>query len=720
MDEASSLRALAETRRLVAAVARLSTSPAKPTPRPSAPPSPAPGPAAAAQLAAWLVDCRLEPFADALHDFGVVSLSDVTELTEADAAALDIPLLPRRRLFAAAASLPASPPPQLDASASTPAGWLAPLRLAAFGSPLQAAFGVYDVNDLSELSDDDLASVSLPPLAVRRLRAASPPVSLSSLARRAAARAAGAPVASSFCEWLSALRLQRFQPPLAALGVACLADAAEVAAEQLTAPWEGQQQGEQYPPLPSHSHSSHSSLLRTPSEHAQNAPAGAGMGVLAARRCAAAAARAAQLPGEKVPPCDSLCRRRTLAAAAAASSPREWLSCLRLDAFVPFLCGGGGSKSGAKQMDPHLLGLGVWSLRDVSEVTPGDAASAGMPPLQRARFFAAADELASRLGLPPPHHPPPLPANDPSFLHLPPTPYPPLNLSAPAWLDALRLGAFAHGLAELGVDSPPDFAEVSPADLDALRFPPLQRRRFLAASRAARAALLAPPHFHGCGDDETSGASGEAARASASESEHGFLPVVSLPRACDALLALPPSAWLAACRLSRWLPAFERAGVRCAADFADAAAAEDEGGGGSGGSSSYGCVVALPPLPSRRFRLAAARTAAAAAAADAAAADGCDPSGSPPLSWGGALAGAAAAAACSPASPAAWLAPLRIGHHASALLGLGVRTAFEMMEVRLADLTACGLKPLERRRFAAAAAALAATAAANDTALDAL
>jgi hypothetical protein len=58
------------------------------------------------------------------------------------------------------------------------------------------------------------------------------------------------------------------------------------------------------------------------------------------------------------------------------------------------------------------------------------------------------------------------------------------------------------------------------------------------------------------------------------------------------------------------------------------------------------------------------------------------------------------------AQPADWLAALRLSRHAEALRQLGVERVADFRELLPGDLAAAGMRPLEARRFAAAAAAI--------------
>ncbi len=455
--------------------------------------------------------------------------------------------------------------------------------------------------------------------------------------------AAAAPAA-----WLAALRLGAFVPSCQALGVELVTDFCDVE--------EGDLEAMAMPPL---------ARRRFRAAAAAAAPPGGGGGVAAAR---AAAARAAGAP--------------------PAARVAEWLSALRLSSW-----------------EAALSQLGVEELADVSEVTPAELAHMGMPPLQARRFAVAAARAAQRPGGPPLRHDAALAAAAAAAAAAARDPL--------MWLDALRLGGYAAEMVAatgIGVEESCDYREVTPHDLDAMRMPPLQQRRFLAAAAATPAApaprgggaaaagpaaWLAAARLSrfsaalaGMGVEHTRDfaelavpddlvAAGmpllQQRRFSAALAAGPAAPPAQPPRGAEAL-AMPPAAWLAAVRCAAFGDAFAALGADAVDDYPEVLLSDLE-------------RMTLPLLHRRRF-------AAAAAAAEAA------------LRAAGRGAAAAAAAAAAASTPGAWLAALRLSRHGAALAALGVERLWDFAEVLPADLVDAGLRPLEVRRFAAAAGAL--------------
>jgi hypothetical protein len=486
------------------------------------------------------------------------------QVTEADLETLSMPLLHRRRFLAAAAELPPPPPPPAGSGAGVPATWLAGLRLGEYAAALEA-LGVELLSDFADVADAELSALGMRPLAQRRFRAAAiaaapPGGGAAAAARCASARAAGAAPGVRVAEWLAALRLSSWGEALAELGVQELGDVAEATLADLA--------DMDMPPLRARRYAAAAARAAQRPGGAPLAPPAA----LAAAAAAAAAQRdplawldAARLGGfaaellvpaglgvedvcdfKEVTPDDLIAmrmpalQRRRFAAAAAASAgpppsreagrererPAAWLASARLSRFAA-----------------SFAALGVERCADFCELAAADLAAAGLPPLQRRRFAAA----AAALGVAP---------------FDPPRGAAALAMQPPAWLAAARCGAFAPALQALGCDDVDDFPEVLLSDLDELRLPLLHRRRFAAAAAAADAALRA------------AGRGAAAALAAAAQAQH-------------------PAAWLAALRLARHAEALRDLGVERVADFRELLPGDLKAAG-------------MRPLEARRFAAAAA------------------------------------------------------------------------------------------------------------------
>lgn len=438
----------------------------------------------------WLAALRLDKFIPSFTALGVTALVDFLEVQESDLEAL--PVLQRRRFTAAAAALRPHTAPRPNASAP-PAAWLAYLRLEAFASDFDSQ-GVQVAADFVDVTDEDLDAMHMPPLAQRRFRAGRPDVGgAAAAAKAAAARAAASSPGVRVSEWLNVLRLASFARSLIELGVEDVEDMAEVPTHEII---------------------------------------DMGMPPLAQRRFTLAASRVAQRPGGS-PLGPEAAVTAAATEAAACRDAREWLDVLRLGGYAALFMGNGS--------------LGVEHPWDFKEVTADDVDNRmRMPPLQRARFFAAA---AATPG------PPPLggalTASGRNRAQAGG------QAAVTAWLAAARLTRYQSALVALGVTQPLCCAElIVPDDLDALDMPPLHQRRFTAAVQALGpdAKAMQPP-----GLDAT------------------------------------PIAWLVAIRCDAHADAFTRLGVSCAADFAEVLLSDLS-------------EIGLPLLHRRRFAHAAAST----------------------------------------------------------------------------------------------------------------
>lgn len=337
--------------------------------------------------------------------------------------------------------------------------------------------------------------------------------------------------------------------------------------------------------------------------------------------------------------------------AKRAESPTEWLLTLRLEKYCE-----------------AFEAMGVRAVHDFVEVGEADLKELRMPLLQQRRFLTAVMDIP-----PPPHralrahsHVTELMARAEKLSQLP------SNVSDAAafdsealnsavgevaeaaqqlcaksmepaqWLQDFRLDDFVADFGALGVSELVDFTEVLDEDLDAMKMPRLQQRRF-------RANAIAIPSV----------GSLEAIARMAAE-------VVRTSPAHEAI-----GEWLRAIRLYSHYEAVKKLGARDAADLVEI---EDDDLVRQG----------MAPLARRRF-LACARDAVCGLCSTAAE-----------------QARAMAAAAADQTDSLDWMRTLRLNPWLEAFERLGAMEVEDMLEVDTDDLVRMALPPIQTKRFKAA------------------
>lgn len=463
----------------------------------------------------WLEDFRLEHFTVNFEKLGVFELVDFTEVLDEDLERMGMPMLQVRRYKKAAGDIPnaggmegtirmAAQRAAESRDGERVSEWFRTMRLVQFQNQI-SALGVHELTDNVEILEEELIEIDMPLLQRRRFlagaKAAAPGVSAAT--EQAVAKLAyAAASATDVIEFLRAMRLTRFSEAFESHGVFEVVDVLELLPQDLD--------DMNIPNLGKRRLIAAMKQIPTPAEQPgrrwetpikwleslrlrQYATAFSQIGVdrvvdfvevldadlremgmptLQQRRFRAAAIKDTVLPTDEVDESGRSVMASTIAIAGVdvlTMLPARWLAQLRCETFLE-----------------SFEKLGVERVIDFAEVFEEDLLEMGLPLLQRRRVSRAAGEaeelyiLKRTSEMVDSEMPAAAAAEDAG------RPQNPIE-----WLTEYRLEKYLPEFEALGVECVLDFVEVLPEDLLAMGMYPLHTRRFVKASRAIRAALVA-------------------------------------------------------------------------------------------------------------------------------------------------------------------------------------------------------------------------------------